>query len=1299
MAQTDPKIIHGRITRKDNSAGVHGLSITVWCGPSSNPARLGTVLTRRDGSFAICAPCNLCAHAGPCDIHLVIHDCTGRKIHDTREECTTCSPGRSDECEVVLVPDVLWWHLNCCESWCCPTGPLVPRRMIDEIEEAHADLVRRDSQRAFDLSACLARAIPVVGLFDRVLDDACATLQGDLAAGQRFRDVLQVLCADRRSGCCCGSDDVLSALLQPAGPAEAIALPALDTAVVVAEPAAAPDAGTEDGTESAQCSCCDTEAPSLAPCPCAPEIIDREAMLAALLAALHISCGHEETARAYLGALLDQFCRLEFLGALHRAAVAASCGDQVAQVHFRDLVEVLRRDCQTPCCCETCLDARLADCLREAMAVWAELRCYKVRRVEPARACPGVRITICGEGFGCLPGLVAFEPLQGVGEPVQVTPERWCDDRIDVIVPSGAGCGLDLVLPQQTIKICNRLIDLRPTGCILSGFEGTSAQILKFTVKGLADGACLEPGQPLRIRWKTCAADRVRIEIRNRRTGAVLAQRDPAEARGAWDFLDTQFTETTEIDVRITVQGRCKPPSSSREIGFVFQNPPDLSVDGLEITQAIQHYRAAAHLTDPADRGPDNSLRLVTDKTAWVRVYLRSGQAPWFDGGTLPGVTGTLRVERRTGGVWSQIAVLNPQNGPVTAQDAFVNYAAERGDISATLNFVVPAALMTGLLRFSAEVASPYPQCPGNSAAGATLADVNLTQTLNAAFITIGYQGPNDDNSDTLSLPAPSLAQCQSETSWAMTTFPVSGQPNVRIAASFTTNTPLNDPRSCPGCCSPNWQPLLQTVAALVALDQLAFPGGNWVYYGLVNNGIPVTVPGCNGWGGTGGLAGRPVTYAHEIGHQFGLPHARCGNAGTGNAAYPVYEPYDLPVDVPANPVSNTNWTMASIGEFGLDINTGVIANPATAEDFMSYCSPRWISRFTHNYLVNWPQLSPSTIATGVDGGALREIVDDEPNFAEPDGIRPLIDIFAVLTGDTVEVTSVSRLETRALSHGGAATAFTAELIDEDGGLIAADTAYAFGSEGGCGGAGHGYSSKGGGGDCGCGCGGDDRLDPKRPVLLRAMVPDVAPGAGLRLRDRDGEIVWKRKRPARAPKLTRVEASYDGKSGEIALRWKASVDAKAKDHAFVALRWSADDGKTWRALQTGLTEESAQIDPANLPGGAIRFEIRLSDGFDTVVAQTDAVELPQRPPSVAILHPADGGSVPRDRLMHLRATLDAPGGAPQDGAALVWSIDGKEVGKGADLWVETPETGRHKVTVKTGKGDLAAEASHVFTVK
>ena len=46
-----------------------------------------------------------------------------------------------------------------------------------------------------------------------------------------------------------------------------------------------------------------------------------------------------------------------------------------------------------------------------------------------------------------------------------------------------------------------------------------------------------------------------------------------------------------------------------------------LFLTGVEVTQAIQHYGAAEHLTDAADRGADNSLRLVVDKPAWVRVY------------------------------------------------------------------------------------------------------------------------------------------------------------------------------------------------------------------------------------------------------------------------------------------------------------------------------------------------------------------------------------------------------------------------------------------------------------------------------------------------------------------------------------------------------------------------------------------------------------------------------------------------------------------------------------------------------
>ena len=56
---------------------------------------------------------------------------------------------------------------------------------------------------------------------------------------------------------------------------------------------------------------------------------------------------------------------------------------------------------------------------------------------------------------------------------------------------------------------------------------------------------------------------------------------------------------------------------------------------GIEVTQAIQFYSAASHLTDPADRGADNSVRLIAGKPAWVRAYVRAG----WRSADIPGVT------------------------------------------------------------------------------------------------------------------------------------------------------------------------------------------------------------------------------------------------------------------------------------------------------------------------------------------------------------------------------------------------------------------------------------------------------------------------------------------------------------------------------------------------------------------------------------------------------------------------------------------------------------------------------------
>ena len=1261
--------LSGRVTRSDNGQGVFGLRVEAWDAACPGTSMRGFGLTGRDGSYHIDLSED---EADCCDcpkVYIVVRDRDCRLVHDGCADRRCCERGQALVVDVVLAPAALWWHLARPLGWERIDEALVPVRVMQEIEDA-IELLRDEGLPPALASTRLAVcATPPIEGFDQVLRDAWGALQGDLEAARRYREILQALCGD--TSCCDGlspfTDWIDDAF------AEDDKHPVC-TECVPPEPCSSCGGG---------CGCAECGEG----CACGTPFLSQEKSLLLFAAALHVACGDEAAARRYVLVLLEQLGRFDTLGALHAASLKALLGDAASKAHVRDLLEWLCARCggadRSACIprrpsggCAPCLDESLACCLSEMIGTWCRIHCWRVCEVRPPRACPGEEILLVGCGFGHRAGRVVFRggsdsaPLQG-----RVT--GWCDDRISVVVPAGAGCGLTIELPPQTIALCGRFLELRPTGCIERGFEGTSAQILRFDIRGHGPGECpLQPGEPLRIRWNTCAADRVRVELIDLADGHVVAEQDPAAPNGRWDFSATQFQTTVRIRVRITAFGRCDPAQVSRQIDLVFQRRPDLQVQGLEITQAVQHYRADQHLTDPADRGADNSLRLVTGKTAWVRAYLRSGQDPAFDNGQLAGVTGTLRVERRVAGVWSTLVDLAPQNAPVTAEDGFASYAAERGNINTTLNFVVPRQWMSGLLRFTVEARGPFAPCPGHVASRSTQVDVNLQQTLNAAFITIGYNGPNAARTGNIVLPAPTLADCLAETSWALTTYPVSATPNVRAAGTFVTATPIDDPRSCPGCCSPNWGPLLTQVAALVALDQAANPGVPWVYYGLIASGIPVNVPGCSGVA-TGGVAGQPVTYAHEIGHQLGLPHARCGNAGAGNPNYPVYEPYDLPVDPPGT----TNWTMASIGEYGLDINSGAIADPDTFEDFMSYCGPRWISKFTHEFLTNIAELSPVVIPSGA-ASAPRVIVDPSPGF-EPDSvsIRPLILLMGTVgTDGSVDVLSVARLDTRYLPGDGRPSGYRVQHLGADGRVLAEDVLYVYREEGGCPGR---QPPK----DCHC----DDDGSEPGPLPFKAMLPDTATGASLRILRR-GEVVWERRGSDQPPRLRDVGARLLP-SGDLELGWR--FDTGATENAEVWVRWSADDGGTWHALAVGLRGGKATIPAAQLPSGEVVFEMLAHDGFHTARARTGPVPLPARPPAVAILHPADGARVYADRRIHLWGTATSHAGATIEDDAAEWFIDDKSVGRGFDLWVDQPGPGRHvlRLVVREGEMDGLAEAA------
>jgi hypothetical protein len=126
-------------------------------------------------------------------------------------------------------------------------------------------------------------------------------------------------------------------------------------------------------------------------------------------------------------------------------------------------------------------------------------------------------------------------------------------------------------------------------------------------------------------------------------------------------------------------------------------------------------------------------------------------------------------------------------------------------------------------------------------------------------------------------------------------------------------------------------------------------PPSDVAYYGMVRqaetfrdycNGSCTT--GIAGFGSQNGTssAGMGIgyidvaagTFVHELGHIYRRPHAPCGGAAGAEETYPYPE--------------------AALGSWGYDIKTKELFDPGTHVDFMSYCSPEWISDYNYQLLL-----------------------------------------------------------------------------------------------------------------------------------------------------------------------------------------------------------------------------------------------------------------------------------------------------------------------------------------------------------
>jgi hypothetical protein len=172
--------------------------------------------------------------------------------------------------------------------------------------------------------------------------------------------------------------------------------------------------------------------------------------------------------------------------------------------------------------------------------------------------------------------------------------------------------------------------------------------------------------------------------------------------------------------------------------------------------------------------------------------------------------------------------------------------------------------------------------------------------------------------------------------------------------------------------------------------------------------------------------------------------------------------------------------------------------------------------------------------------------------------------------------------------------------------------------------------------------------------------------------------------------VSRVRGELD-EHGDLRITWSATCGTDAEE---AWIRWSTD-GTDWRALTVVGQGRHATIPAEQLPSGTIHVQVLVHDGFSTVDAASEAIELPARPPAVTILYPTEGAVVYAERRLHLWGTASDLNGTPLTDDAYAWEIDGEAVGRGADIWVDNPGPGRHTVwlSVSTQYGTGRAEST------
>ncbi len=423
-------------------------------------------------------------------------------------------------------------------------------------------------------------------------------------------------------------------------------------------------------------------------------------------------------------------------------------------------------------------------------------------------------------------------------------------------------------------------------------------------------------------------------------------------------------------------------------------------------------------------------------------------------------------------------------------------------------------------------------------------------------------------------------------------------------------------------------------------------------------------------------------TLAHELAHNLGRQHVNNCGADDPDPNYPY----------PVSQIDN----VGPANHYGFDIKTRKPIKPDSANDFMGYCTPKWVSDYGWKLLFNKLDVTASAAAVNAASASATDLAAAANVVLVTGAVTP--------TQSTGFLGYAYTFPTNALSSGllrkwQART--TAAVNAAAGHAEPAPTAANYHIQ---------------------------LLDAANNVLADNPITPIAPHTH---DDRPSPLVFITTFPAPAGTVARIDLLQDNTviasrapglntptvsilkpaGGEtindtLVLQWQAS-DADINDILLYAVQYSPDNGQHWQSIASdfvGLRNSNLvnlTLNKVSLPGSQpnqARIRVAASDGYHTGIALSQPFTVSNRKPEPFIIAPGAGETTPAGQAALLRGDAnDAEDGGLSD-TALSWTLDGQAVGTGEEVNVNGLAPGDY-AAVLTAQDSLSQTASAQTTLK